>query len=111
MTVFRLPVKWVDQSILVADQTLINPPYTADSVISIVAALNGNAEENGNSLARVKHVVSLNFALLWKVGQLIIFFPFLVATRTREVRSQCNGKGTRRRDSKGRIVRLNGIKA
>ena len=53
-------MKWVDKSILVADQALINPPYTIDSVISVTAALNGNTEDNGKStlLARVKHVVS-----------------------------------------------------
>jgi hypothetical protein len=52
-------VKWVNKSILVADEALINPPYTIDSVISVTAALNGNTEDNGKSapLARVKHVV------------------------------------------------------
>jgi len=53
-------VKWVEKSILVAGEALINPPYTIDSVISATAALNGNKEDNGKSalLARVKHVVS-----------------------------------------------------
>lgn len=57
----RLPVKWVDKSILVAEQALINPPYTVDSVISVSAALNGSSEETGRSalLDRVKHVVCL----------------------------------------------------
>ena len=55
----RHPVKWVDKSIMVADQALINPPYTVDSVISVTAALNGSTEDNGKStlLGRVKHVV------------------------------------------------------
>lgn len=55
-------MKWVDKSILVADQALIKPPYTIESVISVTAALNGSTtEENGKSalLARVKHVVCL----------------------------------------------------
>jgi hypothetical protein len=55
-----LPVKWIDKSILVAEQALINPPYTIDSVISVSAALNGSSEDTGRSalLDRVKHVVS-----------------------------------------------------
>lgn len=55
----RLPVKWVDKSILVADQALINPPYTVESVVSVTSVLNGGAEDNGKSalLTRVKHVV------------------------------------------------------
>jgi hypothetical protein len=60
----RLPVKWVDKSILIADQALINPPYTIESVMSVSAALNGSSEETGRSalLDRVKHVVcSLGF--------------------------------------------------
>lgn len=61
--VCRLPLKWVDKSILVADQALINPPYTIESVVSVSAALNGNSEESGRSalLDRVKHVVCLQF--------------------------------------------------
>ena len=56
---YRLPVKWVDKSILVAEQALINPPYTIESVMSVSAALNGSSEETGRSalLDRVKHVV------------------------------------------------------
>ena len=44
---------------MVADQALINPPYTSESVISVSAALNGSTEDNGRSalLIRVKHVV------------------------------------------------------
>ena len=55
----RLPVQWVDKSILVAEQAFINPPYTVDSVVSATATLNGNADDSGKSalLARVKHVV------------------------------------------------------
>ena len=58
-----LPVKWVDKSILVAEQALINPPYTIDTVISVSAALNGSSEDTGKSalLDRVKHVVCLQF--------------------------------------------------
>ena len=57
----RLPVKWVDKSILVAEQSLINPPYTPESVISVSAALNGSTEDNAKSanVERVKHVVCL----------------------------------------------------
>jgi len=55
----RLPVKWVDKSILVAEQALINPPYTVESVVSVTSVLNGGTEDNGKSalLTRVKHVV------------------------------------------------------
>jgi hypothetical protein len=63
----RLPVKWVDKSILVAEQALINAPYTVDTVMSVSAALNGSSEETGRSalLDRVKHVVwSLVLAML-----------------------------------------------
>jgi Anticodon-binding domain len=58
-----LPVKWVDKSILVAEQALINPPYTIDTVISVSAALNGSSEDTGKSalLDRVKHVVRSQF--------------------------------------------------
>lgn len=58
-------MKWVDKSILVAGQALINAPYTIDSVISVTAALNGNAEDNGKSalLARVKHVVWIHMQI------------------------------------------------
>ena len=55
----RLPVRWVDKSILVADQSLINPPYTPESVISASAALNGSSEDNARSanVERVRLVV------------------------------------------------------
>jgi len=54
-----LPVKWVDKSILVAEQALINPPYTVESVVSVTSVLNGGTEDNGKSalLTRVKHVL------------------------------------------------------
>ena len=56
--VSRLPVKWVDKSIMVADQALINPPYTVDSVISVSAVLHGNGEDEKTTLlTRIKHVV------------------------------------------------------
>jgi len=43
---------------MVADQALINPPYTVDSVISVSAALNGSSEdEKTTMLTRIKHVV------------------------------------------------------
>jgi hypothetical protein len=44
---------------MVAEQTLINPPYFVESVVSVAAAVNGSAEDNGQSahMVRVKHVV------------------------------------------------------
>jgi hypothetical protein len=44
---------------MVADQTLINPPYIVESVVSVSAALNGSAEENGRTthLERIKLMV------------------------------------------------------
>lgn len=63
----RLPVKWVDKSILVAEQSLINPPYTPESVISVSAALNGTTEDNARSamVERVKLVVCTSPLFLW----------------------------------------------
>ena len=86
--VSRLPVKWVDKSILVADQALINPPYTVDSVVSVTAALNGNTEENAKSalLARVRHVVCA-LRRSW--------LSLVVTTRTHEIGNQFYVKGTR----------------
>src|SRR5277367_3565468 len=85
----RLPVKWVDKSILVAEQSLINPPYTPESVISVSAALNGSTEDNARSanVERVKHVVC---DLL-----LTRFNKCVVAERARQVRNWCYVKGTR----------------
>ena len=72
---------------MIADQALINPPYTVESVMSVTAALNGNSEDNGRSalLARVKHVV-------WPFQKLIV-----VATGTNQVGVEFGAKGTRRR--------------
>lgn len=56
----RLPVTWVGTSMIVAERTLIKPPYTVDSVVSVEAAMNGNTEDAANThVARVKYVVCL----------------------------------------------------
>jgi hypothetical protein len=83
----RLPVKWVGKSILVAEQALIKPPYTIDSVVSATAASNGNTEDNGKSalLARVKHVV---YPVLFNI------FDILVATGTSKIGNEVSGKRT-----------------
>ena len=63
MLMCSLPVKWVDKSIMVADQALINPPYTVESVISVSAALNGSSEDEKTTLlTRIKHVVCPSIA-------------------------------------------------
>jgi hypothetical protein len=91
----RLPVKWAGKSILVADQSLINPPYTVDSVVSVSAALNGTSEDNAKSayLVRVKHVVPSPppscYALLWMISY------GLVATGTNEIGNWCCVKESR----------------
>ena len=56
---WRLPVTWVGTSIIVAERTLIKPPYTVDNVVSVEAEINGNsAEDTANThVTRVKHVV------------------------------------------------------
>jgi len=84
----RLPVKWVDKSILVAEQSLINPPYTPESVISVSAALNGSTEDNARSanVERVKHVVCH--------PQPARSNMCVVAERARQVRNRCYVKGT-----------------
>lgn len=50
---------------MVAEEALINPPYTVDSVVSVDAALNRNGEENGGkgALTRIKHIVRSSFIL------------------------------------------------
>lgn len=46
---------------MVAEEALITPPYTIDSVTTVSAALNGNIEENAKSvlLVRIKHMVRI----------------------------------------------------
>lgn len=43
-----------------ADQALIQPPYTVESVVSVSSVVNGGVEDDGKSarLTRIKHVVS-----------------------------------------------------
>jgi hypothetical protein len=46
---------------IVAERTLINPPYTVENVVSVESAMNGNpADDTANThVNRVRHVVRL----------------------------------------------------
>lgn len=88
----RLPVKWVDKSILVAEQSLINPPYTPESVVSASAALNGTTEDNARTamVERVKHVVCpCPLSVVRRSNGCV------VAERTGQIRDRCYVKGAR----------------